>query len=164
MQDGSSAARDVGSHPVLPEQVEALAVPHVAAAGLDLLDVAVKGAGRERLVRVVVDRKGGVDLGTCQGVSRALADDLDALDGLDGTYRLEVTSPGVDAPLRDRGAFDRVEGRPVLVRRDAGDGRIVELRGTVTTAGIDAVVLDVDGDPVDVPYSEISTATQRLPW
>lgn len=149
----------------LQEQVEALAVPHVAAAGLDLLDVAVKGAGRERLVRVTVDRKGGVDLGTCQGVARALSDDLDALDGLDAGYRLEVTSPGVDAPLRDHRAFDRVEGRPVLVRRDAGDGRVVELHGTVATAETDAVTLDVDGgDAVRVPYSQIITATQRLPW
>lgn len=157
-------ARDVTGPDALQQQVAALATAYVSEAGLDLVGVAVKGAGPERLIRVTVDRKGGVDLGTCQGVSRALDRDLDALPELDAGYRLEVTSPGVAAPLRDRRAFDRVEGRPVTVLRDVGDGRVTELRGTVTTAETEAVVLDVDGGPVHVPYSQITSATQRLPW
>lgn len=147
-------------------QVAALARPLAEHGGVDLVDVQVKGTGGRRLVRVVVDRKGGIGLEECRDLSRALSDVLDAEDPLDGAYALEVTSPGVDHPLRDRAAFDRVEGRLVVVHRDAAAGAEApaELRGTVTAAEEDAVVLDVDGEAVRVRYTEIRKATQALPW
>jgi ribosome maturation factor RimP len=124
--------------------------------------VQVKGAGSRMLVRIVVDRKGGVDLTTCQRLSRDLSAALDAANPIEGRYVLEVTSPGVDRPLADQAAFDRVEGRPVLVRRRDQP----EVRGTVRAARADAVALDVDGcdEAVWVPYDEIVKATQELPW
>jgi ribosome maturation factor RimP len=144
----------------LADRIRALAVPFADAASADLVDVQVKGAGSRMLVRVVVDRKGGIDLATCQRLSRELSDALDADDPIEGRYVLEVSSPGLDHPLTDRAAFDRVEGRLVDVRlRDEEP-----VRGTVSAAEADAVVLDVDGDAVRVPYDEIVKATQALPW
>ena len=136
----------------------------MADADLDLVDVQVRGEGARRLVRVIMDRKGGVDLGRCTEVSRALSARLDALDALDAGYTLEVTSPGIDAPLTGRRAFDRVEGRTVLVHRSGGDAGVTQIRGTVRAAEADAVVLDVDGAELRVPYDEIAKATQSLPW
>ena len=147
-------------------RVRELAAPLADARGLDLVEVAVKGSGSSRLVRVVVDRKGGVDLETCKDLSRDLSGLLDAQDPIEGRYALEVTSPGTDHPLRDRPAFDRVEGREVLVHQ-APPGREsapVQVRGTVVAAEPDAVALDVAGDIVRVPYEEIVTAKQVLPW
>jgi ribosome maturation factor RimP len=144
-------------------QVTALARPLARRRGLDLVEVAVKGGGGRRLVRVIVDRKGGVGLTDCQELSRELSDALDEEDPVDGRYSLEVTSPGVDYPLRDRAAFDRVEGRLVLVHR-AADGVPTQLRGAVRAAEPDAVVLEVEGDEVRVPYHQIVKATQALPW
>jgi ribosome maturation factor RimP len=140
------------------------AAPLAAAADLDLVEVAVKGEGPALLVRVVVDRKGGADLDQCTALSRALGQRLDALRELDGGYRLEVTTPGVDYPLRDQRAFDRVEGRSVLILRRGADDRLAQVRGTVRSAEADAVVLDVGGAPVRVAYEEIAKATQSLPW
>lgn len=151
----------------LTDRVRALAAPLATAGDLDLVEVAVRGSGPGCLVRVAVDRKGGVDLARCEALSRLLADELDRLAGLESGYRLEVGSPGVDHPLADRRDFDRVEGRAVLVHRAAGDRDAMntsEVRGTVRTAEADAVVLDVDGTDVRVPYPEIVKATQRLPW
>jgi ribosome maturation factor RimP len=146
------------------QRVRDLAAPLADARSLDLVDVAVKGSGSSRLVRVVVDRKGGVDLAACQELSRELSARLDEEDPIDGRYALEVTSPGTDHPLRDRAAFDRVEGRAVRVHR-AGAGDVpVQVEGVVTRAEDDAVVLDVDGSAVRVPYTEIVTAKQTLPW
>jgi ribosome maturation factor RimP len=134
--------------------------------------VQVKGAGSRTVVRVVIDRKGGIDLESCQRLSGELSAALDAVDPIKGRYVLEVTSPGIDYPLTNRAAFDRVEGRMVLVHRrrksGVGDpeeaGAVTQLRGRVTAAGPDAVVLDVEGEPVPVPYREIVKATQMLPW
>jgi ribosome maturation factor RimP len=145
-------------------RVRDLAAPLAAAHDLDLVDVEVKGSGPSRLLRVTVDRKGGVDLAACQDLSRDRSDALDREDPFDSRYALEVTSPGTDHPLRDTAAFDRVEGRTVLVHRRSGGDAPVQVRGTVTRAEKDAVVLDVDGEPVRVPYAEIVTAKQTLPW
>jgi ribosome maturation factor RimP len=144
-------------------RVTALAEPLAARRDLDLVEIQIKGTGGRRLVRVVVGRKGGVDVADCQALSRELSDALDAEDPVAGTYALEVTSPGVDYPLRDRAAFDRVEGLEVLIHRSA-DGTPAPLRGAVRSAEEDAVVLDVGGELVRVPYTDIRKATQALPW
>jgi ribosome maturation factor RimP len=145
------------------DAIRALATPLAEAADADLIDVQVKGTGARMLVRVVVDRKGGIDLASCHQLSRDLSTALDAADPIDGRYVLEVTSPGVDHPLTDRAAFDRVEGRAVLVHLRSPEA-VRQMRGTVKVADEDAVVLDVDGQDVRVPYGEIVKATQALPW
>ena len=149
-------------------RVRALAEPLAGAAGLDLVDVEVKGSGPRTLLRVKVDRKGGVDLATCQTLSRDLSARLDDEDPIAGRYTLEVTSPGVDHPLTDRRAFDRVEGRAVLVHAsqptEEVPDRILQIRGTVVAAEVDAVVLDVEGEQVRIPYADVAKATQTLPW
>lgn len=139
------------------------AQPLAEGAGLDLVDVQVKGSGPRTLVRVIVDRKGGVDLATCQKMSRDLSSRLDETDPIDNRYSLEVTSPGVDWPLKTQRDFDRIEGRTVLIRRNAGDG-ISEHTGTVTSADEEAVVVDSKTGSVRVPYDQIASAKQTLPW
>lgn len=144
--------------------VEPIAERH----GLDLIEVEVKGGGGRRLVRVVVDRKGGVDVSSCQAVSEQLSQELDAADPdpVQGSYALEVTSPGTNRPLRDRAAFERVEGLEVLVHRARDGDAPVQVTGTVVAAHEDAVELDVDSEdePMRVPYDEVVKATQKLPW
>ena len=146
------------------ERVRAAVLPVVEDAALDLVDVDVRGDGPRRIVRVYVDRKGGIDLDTVERVSRDLEPPLDALPELDTGYRLEVSSPGVDAPLRDQRAFDRVEGRPVRVTLREQDGGTRQIDGTVRVAEDDAVVLDAGDGVVRVPYDAIVAAAQRLPW
>lgn len=150
--------------------IEDLARPLAQEAGLDLVAVEVKPAGARTKVLVKVDRKGGVDVGSCQTLSKALSRALDDSDPVANRYTLEVTSPGTDHPLTDQRAFDRVEGRTVkaVLRVPDGEGEedaTHEVQGVVTAAGPDAVELtDTDGAVHFVPYSEIVRATQQLPW
>lgn len=132
-------------------------------AGLDLVDVEVKGSGPRTLVRVRVDRKGGVELSECQQLSRDLSRLLDEADPIDNRYQLEVTSPGVDYPLRTQRDFDRIEGRLVAVRHRTADGE-AEIKGNVIAAGDAAVTVNADGNEVGIAYADIVTATQALPW
>lgn len=145
-----------------------LATPIAQQAGLDLLEVRLLGSGSRTRVRVVVDRKGGVDVGTCQQLSRSLEAVLDDVDRL-SSYTLEVTSPGTDRPLRDQRDFDRIEGRTVRVTlRGPGedDGQTArEVTGVVTRAEPVAVtVRAADGSVHQLPYSDIDRARQVLPW
>jgi ribosome maturation factor RimP len=145
----------------LVEVVRGFAQPLAIGAGLDLVDVEVKGTGPRTLVRVKVDRKGGVGLAECQELSRALSRALDDSDPIDDRYQLEVSSPGVNYPLRNQRDFDRVEGRLVVLRRrDESD----ELKGKVVEAAESEVVLDAGGTRTTVAYADIDSATQALPW
>ena len=141
--------------------VRTFAQPLADDAGLDLVAVEVKGSGPRTLVRVKVDRKGGVGLAECQELSRNLSRALDDSDPIDNRYQLEVSSPGVNYPLRTQRDFDRVEGRQVVLRRRDEDD---ELKGTVVQAAESEVVLDAGGTRTAVAYADIDSATQALPW
>lgn len=107
---------------------EALA-PVLAASGVDVESVEVTRAGRRQVVRVVIDRDGGVDLDAVAEASRLISTHLDeGIPGgvFDGPYVLEVTSPGVDRPLTEQRHWRRAVGR--LVRLDMVDGTVIEGR------------------------------------
>jgi ribosome maturation factor RimP len=121
--------------------------PVVARAGYDLEDVVVTPAGRRRLLRVVVDRDGGVSLDDVAELSRAASAVLDNSDVMGATpYVLEVTSPGVDRPLTEPRHWRRAAGRLVTATlRDGGrvTGRVVEAtdEGVLLDRGEAAVML-----------------------
>lgn len=147
-----------------PSVIQDLALQAARVDHVDVLAVDVKGQGSRQIVRVVIDRKGGVGLDVCERISRQVSADLDDIDPMAGRYTLEVTSPGLDWPLTDRAAFDRVEGRDVLVHRRTPTGTVEQVRGRVVGAAADAVELDDGGDTVSVAYGDIVKATQALPW
>ena len=110
------------------DQVQTLVEPVLIAAGLDLEGVVVRAAGGRKLVQILVDRDGGVDLDAVAQVSRACSEALDTVELFGGAYDLEVSSPGVDRPLTEPRHWRRNVGRLVAVRlRDGKDvtGRIV---------------------------------------
>src|SRR4051794_36228652 len=97
--------------------------PAVSGLGLHLYDVEVTGSGRGRVVRVLVDRDGGVDLDAITRVSEAVTPLLDtgrAGEVLAGSFTLEVSSPGLERPLRRAEHFRGAIGELVSVKsRDA---------------------------------------------
>jgi len=116
--------------------------PVVTAAGYDLEDVSVTAAGRRSVVRVIVDRDGGIDLDAVADVSRAVSEVLDQADVMgEAPYVLEVSSPGVDRPLTEPRHWRRAVGRLVRVAADGG-----QVTGRVVDADADKVTLDVDGE------------------
>lgn len=143
----------------LETAVADLAGPLVVDVGAELLDVEVKGHPGSRVVRVVVDRDGGVDVDTCATLSRGVGRALDDADLVAGRYMLQVTSPGVDRPLRTERDFARNVGRNVRIVRD-GD----EVEGLVTDVSAGDVTLDVGGETVAVPLGDVDDARVLLPW
>ena len=136
--------REVGAMAAVSRQrVHDALASVVTAAGYDLEDVSVTAAGRRSVVRVIVDRDGGVDLDAIAEVSRTVSDALDDSSVMgQAPYVLEVTSPGVDRPLTEPRHWRRAAGR--LVRVTASD--LGQVTGRVSGADDDKVTLDVDGD------------------
>ncbi|MBU6245778.1 MAG: ribosome maturation factor RimP [Actinomycetales bacterium] len=118
----------------------------LAGSGVDLEDVRVSRAGRRELVRVVIDRDGGVDLDTVAEASTLISAVLDAepvASWFDGAYVLEVTSPGVDRPLVEPRHWRRAAGR--LVEATLADGTVVSGRvAAVDESGAGRAVLALD--------------------
>lgn len=132
--------------------------PAVAATGFDLEDVTVSQAGKRRVVRVVVDRDGGVDLDDVADVARAVSDLLDEQpDLVDGAYTLEVTSPGVDRPLTQPRHWRRNVGR--LVKATLADETVT---GRITGSTDTEVTLDVDGTPRTLLQAEVAKAQVQV--
>src|SRR5436190_3270250 len=112
----SGPPRPGGRRNVDPAVLERLLEPVMRAAGLDLESVRVGSAGRRRLLRVVVDADGGVDLDNIALVSREASARLDDTGAMgEAPYTLEVSSPGVDRPLTQPRHWRRATGRLVRV-------------------------------------------------
>ncbi len=132
------------------EHMLSMVTPIVAAAGYELDDLVVHAIGRRSVVRLVVDRDGGIDLDAVADVSRAVSEALDADDPFGTPFTLEVTSPGVDRKLTEPRYWRRAQTRLVTVPVGGVDttGRIVE----VDEAG---VVLDIAGTKTHHAWSEL---------
>lgn len=148
----------------LPGRLAALAEPVAAAHGVDLVDVEVKGPRNRRVVRLVADAEGGLDIDRIATLSREVGDAID--DVVPGTYTLEVTSPGTDRPLRALRDFERNIGREVRLQRTqaAAADAPGEITGVVVAAAADQVHLDVGGDEVVVDIADVDHAKVVLPW
>ncbi|MFO7832217.1 MAG: ribosome maturation factor RimP [Desulfuromonadaceae bacterium] len=98
------------------KQVEELATPIVADFGLELVDVEYRQQGHQWLLCLYIDKDGGVTLDDCANFSRELSTLLDVEDVVPTAYRLEVSSPGLDRPLKKKDDFVRFAGETVKVK------------------------------------------------
>jgi ribosome maturation factor RimP len=106
------------------EEVRLLAQPLAEDDGFELVDVELASVGRHRVIRVSLDKPGGVSLGDCALFSRRLSDCLDMNQTVSGAYHLEVSSPGIERPLRTLEHVVRFAGtRVALATHEPRDGR-----------------------------------------
>jgi ribosome maturation factor RimP len=131
--------------------------------GLELVDLQVSSG----LVRVTVDRPGGVDLDTLAEANRVVSRALDELDPVAGRYRLEVSSPGVERPLRTPAQYARALGETVLVRLHPGAGATRRMQGTLSGADETGFTLEADDLPdgsVRLDYGAVERARTVFEW
>jgi ribosome maturation factor RimP len=138
--------------------LDVLAAP-LAASGLDLEDVEVTAVGRRRVVRVLVDKDGGVSLDDVAEATTEVSSVLEDTDVLgDGSYTLEVTSPGVDRPLTLPRHWRRNVDRMVKVTHTSGE----TVTGRILEAGDTSATLDVDGARAEQAYRDVVKARVEI--
>ena len=146
---------------VVLEQAE----PIARELGFEVIDVEYLPERGGKVLRVFIDKPGGVGVEDCRAVSERLSDLLDVIDPVPGPYRLEVSSPGVERPLRKEADFRRFAGREVEIRTFAPvRGRrhwIGELLGL--EEGKVRLRLP-DGTQVELPREGISRARLHFRW
>lgn len=111
---------------------EELAAPILEEMGLQLWDVVYEKEGSGRYLRYYVDKEGGIDINSCEAFSRAISDVLDEADPIDGSYTLEVSSPGIERQLTRDWHFETLMGQQLLVRLIRPVEGVRDFIGTLT--------------------------------
>lgn len=135
--------------------------PTVERLGYDLVAIEWTGTTRGRVLRVSIDAPGGVDAQDCATVSEQISPVLDAEDPIEGSYHLEVSSPGIDRPVQRREDFERFHGYRVKVRLVEGHPRR-RYTGVIGPVEGDEVLVSVDGAVHRIPLDAIESAHLAL--
>jgi len=144
---------------MVTERARAIASPLLQELGLELVDVEFRREAGGWILRVYLDKRGGVTLQDCQRVSEELSDLLDVEDLVGHPYSLEVSSPGLDRPLGREADFLRFVGERVRVTTSQAIEGQRRFLGTLKGYEGGRVVLErEDGSMVLIPHSLISKA------
>jgi ribosome maturation factor RimP len=125
--------------------------------GVELFDIELLGRGK-LLLRVMIDKEGGVTLDDCERFSRSFEAILDVEDPIPGTYTLEVSSPGLDRPLREMKDFEKNIGklaRIITIEKIESQNLFV---GRILKVSSDFLKLLVNGREIYIPFDKISKA------
>lgn len=128
---------------------------------LFLVDVVVSGSSKKNKVLVLVDGDNGVSIDQCASLSRKLSGELEEKDIMDGAYRLEVSSPGVEFPLKFKRQYPKHIGRKVKINLEDGS----EKTGKLLEVGEESLKLDeelkegkkTNWQEVQINYEDIKT-------
>ncbi|MDD9884175.1 MAG: ribosome maturation factor RimP [Gammaproteobacteria bacterium] len=139
--------------------LRAVIEPAVDALGYELLHLEFSSHGGGRVLRLYIDAPGGIRVDDCEAVSRRLNALPDTLDALRVAEHLEVSSPGLDRPLVKPAHFQRFTGRRarIVMRRPGAAGRR-RFSGELLAAGDERVLLEVDGERIELAYRDMATA------
>jgi ribosome maturation factor RimP len=158
----------------LRQRLVAIIEPVCLAAGYDLVDLRLKSEQGGWILRVYIDAadaandpewwKHGVDLADCERLSRELSAVLDVDDPIPHAYSLEVSSPGIDRPLRTAAHFRRFVGGEVKVSLAIPQGDRKNFKGELEEVTDDEIVLDVDGHTFRLRIADIDTAKLVPDW
>ena len=152
-------------------KIAAIAEQAAAPAGIEIVEVELKGSGRSHLLRIYIDKPEGVSHADCELVSRAVGAALDAEDPIPGTYELEVSSPGVERKLGKWQDWQRFAGKkvkvvlkePVPLREGATE--LKHFDGVISRAENQTVTVELTGGTnVSFPVEQVDRANLKFEW
>lgn len=143
-------------------QIEEAVAPVVGDHGLELVDLEWRALRPRGVLRLYVDKPGGVGIAECERLSRELGDVLDAAAVIDGAYDLEVSSPGLDRQLKKEREYRWAVGKQICCWLAGG----AEVRGRLTEVTPERLVLDRAGERTEVGRAAVTKARleAEVPW
>ena len=145
-------------------QVEALIEPILADRNMELVELSCRPYGGGQLLRILVDKIGGVTLQQCAHVNHLIGQALETANLFEGSYTIEVSSPGLDRPLVTKRDFERALGEELDVSVNAGEGRFTAVQGMLLAVQHEAIVLKTSSGNVTVPFGQIHTVKKSVRW
>ena len=134
----------------IEKKIEELLAPLLEERRMVLVDLELKGAGRRYVLRIFVDKEGGISVNDCADLSEELSYILDVEDPVPGPYILEVSSPGLDRVLKKERELKWARGKKVRILTESG-----EEKGRLEDVQEETLTLDKDGKEVKVNRKDI---------
>lgn len=150
--------------PIDLEKVEHAIEPAVRASGYELVACEWKLEEGRNILRVMIDREGGVNLADCETLSRLLAPMLDVEDLIPDAYNLEISSPGLNRPLRKLSDFRKFIGKTLKVETTHPLANRRNFKGELQAVEGETLRIAVDGQVFSVPYADVSKARLEVDW
>jgi ribosome maturation factor RimP len=149
--------------------IERIAEAVAQRAGLEIVEVELKGGGANQLLRITIDKpvKGeGVTHTDCETVSREVGEAIDADDPITGPYSLEVTSPGVERKLKKWQDWERFRGEKAKVVLKDPIGDLKHFDGVIARTAEDrSVTVELEGGAeVTFPFEQVDRANLKFEW
>lgn len=144
------------------ENITELLEPLLAEKNFELVDIEFKTEGRGKLLRIFIDKSGGITVDECAEVSREFGTLLDVNDLIESSYRLEISSPGLRRPLKKPQDFTRYEGRKIKLKTYAPVHERKTFTGELLGYKDGEVSVSADGVIYQIPYEMISKANLEI--
>lgn len=132
--------------------------PVISAMGYELVGLEYQSRGKSGVLRIYIDKEGGVNLDDCQRVSYQVSGVLDVEDPIPGRYTLEISSPGLDRPLFTAEDFIRFAGRLATIRLNPPLQGRRKFTGVLRGVRDGNVLLNEEGQEISLPLDRIERA------
>ncbi len=140
------------------KQIEAVVLPALEELGLELVEVQYRREQSGWVLRLFIDKQGGITLDNCAAVSREVSQLLDIEDFIDQAYSLEVSSPGLERPLKSMAEFERFVGRKAKIKTLEPIGGENVFIGKINKTEEESIVLDVGTKEMTILFSQVEKA------
>lgn len=142
----------------LKDRIKETVLPLIKEQDFELVDLEIKGKGPTTILRVFVDRSGGITLDDCSTLSERLSVTLDLEDIFSHSYTLEVSSPGLDRPLVSESDFKRKIGENVKVFLKIPVDNKNEIEGKIEDFRDQKLCLELEGEKISIAFEKIEKA------
>ena len=142
----------------IAQSVMDLIEPILVAEGLELVDVEYKKEGSNWILRIFIDKEGGVTVADCQKVSHLTGDLIDVEETIKIPFNLEVSSPGLDRSLKREKDFLRFKGKRIRLRSLSPIDNKRKFTGILADFKDQIIFIDLDGKPFEIPLSQVAKA------
>jgi ribosome maturation factor RimP len=143
-------------------EIEQLVRKIAESEGLEIMDLEYKAGQSRSLLRIFIDKNGGVTLTDCENVSRQLSAVLDVNDLVKEAYVLEVSSPGMDRPFRTDQDYQRSIGRTVRISYEV-DGKVLQAMGLLKEIDDNFITVQLQDSEERIRRDQIRRAQQDIP-
>lgn len=130
--------------------------------GYELVDIKYQREGNNWYLRFFIDNEVGIVMDDCSAVSRKVDKILDELDIIPNAYILEVSSPGVERPLKKAADFQRFQGEKVKIKTTEAIENSKTFVGNIISASQDSVTITIEKTEIVIPYEKIKSANLSL--
>ena len=147
----------------LLEKIQELTLTILAVSGNELVDISSRRQGRQTVIEILVDKlNGGITIDECSRINREIGNAIEAQNLISESYLLEVSSPGLDRPLKTRRDFERILHRQARLILKERVGERGEYTGEILEVNDQGVTIATKQGSLAVPFEKINVAKQHI--